>query len=79
MWTLDAIATEIATYKARLPEMAQEHEGEFVLIKGTEIVGFFPDDPTAEREGHRRFGLVPFVVKQVKAHERVVYIPNVVL
>jgi hypothetical protein len=62
-----------------LPEMAREHEGEFVLIKGTEVVGFFRDDPSAEREGRRRFGLGPFLVKQVREHERVIYIPNVVL
>jgi hypothetical protein len=79
IWSLDAMAAEIATYKARLPEMAREHEGEYVLIKGTEVVGFFPDDPSAMREGRRRFGFVPFVVKQIRAQERVVYIPNVVL
>ncbi len=77
--SVEAIAEEIATYKARRLEMAAEHEGEFVLIKGTEIGGFFPDDSSATREGYRRFGFVPFLVKQVAATERVIYIPNVVL
>ena len=56
-WT--RLAEEIATYRARLSEMAKEHEGEFALIKGTEIVRFFPDDLSALREGQRRFGSVP--------------------
>jgi hypothetical protein len=79
IWSIEAIAEEIATYRARLSEMVREHEGEFVLIKGNEVVGFFADDSLAIREGYRRFGVVPLLVKQVKAHERVVYIPNVEL
>jgi hypothetical protein len=45
--------------------MAREHEDEFVLIKGNEIVGVFPDDSSAIREGYRRFGRDPFLVKEV--------------
>jgi hypothetical protein len=76
---VEAIADEIATYRAGLPETVTENEGEFVLIEGTEIVGFFPDDSATLREGRRQFGFVPFLVPQIKATERVVYIPNVVL
>jgi hypothetical protein len=79
IWSVEAIAEEIATYRARLPEMVREHEGEIVLIKGTDVVGFFPDDSSAEWEGYRRFGIAPFLVKRVVANERVVYIPNVVI
>jgi hypothetical protein len=71
---LARIAEEIATYRARLPEMLKEHEGEFVLIKGSEIVGFFADDSAAIREGRRRFGVVDMLVKQIAAQERVVRI-----
>ena len=79
IWSIDAIAEEIATYKARLPEMAHEHEGEYVLIKGNEVVGFYPDDASAIREGYRKFGIVPLLVKRVTATERAIYIPNVEL
>jgi hypothetical protein len=71
---LAPIAEEIATYRTRLSEMLKDHEGEFVLIKGSEIVGFFPDDSSAIREGDRRFGVVDLLVKQVTAKERVVWI-----
>ena len=56
-----------------------EHEGEFVLIQRTEIVGFSRTILGNSREGYRRFGFVPFLVKQVAATERVIYVPNVVL
>ncbi len=72
------IAQEIATYRSRLPELLA-HEGQFVLIKGDQVIGFFEDDSEAIREGRRRFGLVPILVKQIMAIEPVVYIPNVVL
>jgi hypothetical protein len=73
-----AIAEEIATYRSRPPELLA-HEGQFVLIKGDQIIGFFDDDSEAIREGYCRFAIAPFLVKRVAASERVVYIPNVVL
>jgi hypothetical protein len=75
---LEALAGDIATYRAHLAEMAKEHEGQYVLIREGEIIGFFPDFSSAVREGNRRFGIVPFLAKEVSATERVVYIPNVV-
>ena len=44
------IAQEIATYRSRLPELLA-HEGEFVLIKGDRVIGFFEDSSAALREG----------------------------
>ena len=75
---LAAIAEEIATYRAKLPELI-EHQGQFVLIKGTEIVGLFDEDSASIREGRRRFGIAPFLVKRITDVERVIYIPNVVI
>jgi hypothetical protein len=75
---LAVIADEIATYRARLPELI-EHEGQFVLIKGTEVVGLFDDESDAIREGRRRFGLAPFLVKRITDVEPVIYFPNVVI
>jgi hypothetical protein len=77
-WGLEAPAGDIATYRAQLSEMAKEHEGQYVLIREGEIIGFFPDSSSAVREGYRRFGIVPFLAKEVTATERVYYIPNVV-
>ena len=50
---VDDIAVEIATYKARLPELLTR-EGEYVLIKGDQVIGFFKTSRAAVR------GLPPF-------------------
>jgi len=73
-----AMAEEIATYRAHLPQLLREQAGKFVLIKGADILGTFPDRSTALREGYRRFGVVPFLVRQIVDPEPVVYLPNVV-
>ena len=77
--SIAALTEEMATFRDRLPELLREHEGEFVLIKGTEIVGVFFDRSAALREGYRRFGIVPLLVRQIVASDPVVYLPNVVL
>ncbi len=56
-------------YHAHLPEWG-EHEGQHVLIKGQEHFGFFPTRSAAREEGLRRFGRVPFFVKQVQLDEK---------
>ena len=44
------------TYKAKLPEL-KDKEGEFVLIRGTEIVDFFSAYDDAIKAGYEKFGL----------------------
>ena len=75
---LAALAEERATFIDRLPELVKRHEGQFVLIKGQNVVGVFSDRSAALQEGYRRFGIVPFLVRQVAASEPVVYLPKVV-
>jgi hypothetical protein len=75
---LASMAEEITTYRNHLPQLLREQAGRFVLIKGAEILGTFPDRSTALREGYRRFGVVPFLVRQIVDPEPVVYLPNVV-
>jgi hypothetical protein len=76
---LAAIAEEITTYRNHLPHLVREQAGRFVLIKGADILGIFPDRSAALREGYRRFGAVaPFLVRQIADPEPVVYLSNVV-
>jgi hypothetical protein len=75
---LAVLAEEMATYRDRLPELLRGQEGEYVLIKGADVVGVFHDRSRALREGYRRFGVVPFLVRQITASEPVVYLPSVV-
>ncbi len=75
---LVALAQEIATYFDYLPQLMRERPGQFVLIKGAEVLGTFPDRSVALRAGYLRFGIVPFLVRQITDLEPVVYLPNVV-
>jgi hypothetical protein len=65
-----ALEKELETYKKHLPEL-KSHEGKFVLIQGENVVDFFTSYDDALKEGYKRFGLTPFMVKQVLAVEPV--------
>jgi hypothetical protein len=60
---------EIETYNTNLSKWT-EHEGEFVLIHEDKIVGFFSVYEEALRTGYEKFGIVPFLVKQVSRTEK---------
>lgn len=72
-----ALEEELATYQDKLSELAAE-EGKFVLIKGKELVAIFAAYEDALRAGYERFGLEPFMVKQIHAIERVQFISRFV-
>jgi predicted acetyltransferase len=59
------LQTEVQVFHAHLEEWRHSHLGEFVLIKGGNIVGFFPSLEQAFTEGTHRFGLAEFFVKRI--------------
>lgn len=65
-----ALEKELETYKNKLPELKQ-HEGKFVLIKGEDVVDTFATYEDAIKEGYQKFGLEPFLVKQIQSIEQV--------
>ncbi|HEX4960516.1 MAG TPA: hypothetical protein VF173_06735 [Thermoanaerobaculia bacterium] len=63
---------EIAVYskiKSKLPL------GQFVLIHGDELIGVFATDAEAVTAGARRFGLEPYLVRQVRSEESAISNP----
>lgn len=52
-------------FERHLDEWRQEHLGEFVLIKGDNVLGFFGSPGQAFTAGTELFGLDPFFVRQV--------------
>ena len=72
-----ALETELATYKAKLPEL-KEHEGKFVLIHGADVVDFFSAYEDAIKAGYEKFKTAPFLVKQVQTLEQVQFISRFV-
>jgi hypothetical protein len=61
---------ELETFRRELPRMLAEHPGEYVLIRGDQVAGFWPDEDSAYDAGCDAFGLEPFLVKKVQAHEQ---------
>ncbi len=72
-----ALERELETYKAKLPELASK-EGKFVLIQGDQLVDVFDTYADAIKEGYAKFGLNPFLVKQIQVVERVQFISRFV-
>ena len=65
----ETLADESSTYDANVAQWVKEHGGEFVLIRGTDVVGFYATYEQGLTEGYSRFGVAPFFVKQI-SHPR---------
>jgi hypothetical protein len=56
---------EAAVFANHIDEWRKVHLGQVVLIKGDDVIGFYPSLEEAFREGTSRFGLEPFLVRQI--------------
>lgn len=52
-------------YNEKREELVSQHLGKFVLIKEEEVVGVYNKIEEALAEGARRFGMQPFLVRQI--------------
>ena len=66
---------ELAFYGEQKDELLKHHFGQYVLIKGREIVGTFTKFEEAYEQGVKRFGTVPMLIKQVVSEEPVQKFP----
>ncbi len=57
--------SELETYERRRETLLVQAEGKWVLIRGDQVVGTFDTNMDAVADGYRRFGNVPFMVKQI--------------
>lgn len=56
---------ETKVFDEHLDAWRTSHMGEFVLIKGDDVIGFSASLAEAFSVGTARFGLEPFLVKQI--------------
>jgi len=68
-----ALEQEIAAYNKELPKLLSENQGKYVLIHGDTIAGVFLSYEDAITVGYDRYGLTPFLVKQIEAAEEIHY------
>jgi hypothetical protein len=59
---------ELETYRRELPSLLKQ-EGQFVVISGDEVLGAWPTYSAAMTAGYEKYGLGPFMVKQIQATE----------
>ncbi len=67
---------ELRAYEANRDALLRDFESEFVLIKGNEIAGTYVSKTDAVREGYKRFGNVPFLVKEIVQFEESIFLPS---
>ncbi len=66
---------ELEVFEAQKPDLLKSYPGLFVLVKGYDLLGPYPSAEAAYEDGLQRFGLEPFLVKQVLEEEPVGYVP----
>lgn len=72
-----ALEQEMETYRRELPNLL-DREGQCVLIHGNEVLGVFPDRPTALEAGYGQLGFgTAFLVKEIHEKEPVYVVPSV--
>jgi hypothetical protein len=62
------LTEEVKTYEAHLAGWA-DREGQFVLIKGLDILGYYSRHEEALMDAYEQLGGGPFLVKQILLHE----------
>jgi len=72
------LETEIATYEANKARLERDFPGQWIVIKGTEIVGHYGTVNDAAEEGLRRFRGESFLLRQIGASSEVVLPASVV-
>jgi hypothetical protein len=72
-----ALDTELAYFRKHKSDLVKKYEGQFVVIKGSEVLGAFTTDVQAYEAGVTRFGNVPFLIQRIcKEEEAIAYSPS---
>jgi hypothetical protein len=56
---------ELSTYEQRLEDFLRDHEGQFVVIQGDQVAGFWDTYDEALKGGYARFNLTAFLVRKI--------------
>lgn len=75
---INVLSRELETYKKNKPQLLAGSEGEYVLIKGEEIIGVCADEREATQKGFDEFGYnCPFFVRQITKREPVLHVKGI--
>ncbi len=73
--TVEALREELAFFEEKKSELLASHKGQFVLIKGRQIIGVYPTRAEAYGDGVRHFMREAFLIKPVVEHEAAEQVP----
>ena len=62
---------EYKVYLQHKGELLAKHEGKYVLIKESQIIDIYSSYEDALKEGLKKFGNVPFLVKKIEREDEV--------
>ena len=70
-----SLEKEQALFKKEKNTFLKSHKGQFVLIKGKKVHGFFPTEEKAFEKGLELFGIEDMFIKQVLKEEPKTFVP----
>ena len=70
---------EFQTFQQNKPNLVENHEGKFVLIKDDEIIGIFENELEAIKQGNEQFKDSHFLVNEIIDDKfRIRFMPSLV-
>jgi hypothetical protein len=66
----EVLKKELETYKKILPSLL-DRAGHYALIKEVDLIDVFASYEDALKEGYKRFGVTPFLVKQIEVTQSI--------
>lgn len=73
------LKAELAFYEQKKGELLKTCPGQYALIKGSQLIGVYPTQAEAYKEGFSRFVRAPFLVKRIAADEPPEQVPLLAL
>jgi hypothetical protein len=64
-----ALEQEMAIFKRELPSLLKSDSGRFALVSSVGVDSVWDSVDDALQAGYSKFGLEPFLVKEIVAHE----------
>jgi hypothetical protein len=64
-----ALDTELAYFAAHRSHLLDKHDGQWVLIQGHRLLGYYDSQIDAINSGYQRLGNVPFLARRVEAKD----------
>ena len=74
------LETELQYFANQKTTLLETYEGQFVLVRGTELAGAYTTEQEAYEAGLARFGNEPFLIKRVvREEDETAHFPALVL